>query len=215
MMKRLLLVVGVALLALAACTSGAATPEPTVDAPSPQPEPTRDEAGDVLRGAAMFDEWQCAHCHGAQAQGGIGPQLAQTRLDFLSFEDAVRDTRPPKPAFSESELSGDDVRDIYAWLGTVDVLSAAEGAPGLAEGEILGMQLYTESGCDSCHGAFAQGTADVIGLVSYSESRDVFLQIMRDTTEEIPEHDLDVLGEDLMARLYKWLNEGAGIDSGC
>ncbi len=202
------------LVGLAACADAAPTPYPTAIVPTLAPAPTRNPAGDAANGQRLFVSWRCADCHGAQASGRIGPALAGTRQVFAAFETAIRQTRPPKPAFSEAELTAADVRDLYAWLRSLERTSAAS-PPALAEGEILGMKLYTESGCDACHGAFAQGSADAPVLANYPDSVEAFLLAMSATTGDIPGHDLETLDVTLMRRLYRWLQEGANPDSGC
>lgn len=214
--QRLLLsVLAVLLLLGAAACASAPTPTPTVPVPTPMPEPTLNPDGDAAHGELLFAQWRCADCHGDDAGGRVGPQLARTNLNRVTFTDAVRQTRPPKPAFSESELSAADVLDIYTWLQTLERAQPAGNAPALAEGEILGMSVYTESGCDACHGAFAQGGPEAGALVSYSADADTFIEAMRSTTADVPEHDLELLDEALMRRLHRWLKEGAGVDSGC
>lgn len=201
-------------LLLAACAEAAPTPHPTVVVPTPAPAPTRNPAGDAANGQRLFVSWRCADCHGALAGGRIGPALAGRKPAFAAFETAIRQTRPPKPAFSEAELSAADVRDLYAWLTSLEPAAAA-GAPELPAGQILGMKLYTESGCDACHGAFAQGSADAPMLADYPNTVEDFLLAMSSTTADVPEHDLEMLDVTLMRRLYRWLQEGANPDSGC
>jgi mono/diheme cytochrome c family protein len=212
-MRRLAIVLLLAL-TLAACAEAAPTPRPTEVVPTIAPEPTFDPAGDVRHGAVLFTTWRCDNCHGGLAEGRIGPPLAQTRLSPVDFTEAIRETRPPKPAFSESELSEADVRDLYAWVVSLDAGVQAAAAPVLGEGEILGMQLYTESGCDRCHGAFAQG-GSAAALVGYPEDAAAFLLAMSSSAADVPEHDLEALDAGLMRRLHGWLQAGADPNSGC
>lgn len=218
-LRHLLVLTGLAALLLAACAAAAPTPHPTALAPTLAPEPTLDPAGDAAHGANLFVTWQCDGCHGPEGGGRIGPALAGTTISLADFTTAVRQTRPPKPAFSEAELSDADVQDIYTWVRGLEAPAVPGEGVGegiaLAPGEILGMQLYTNSGCDRCHGAFAQGSADGPALVDYAEDTDTFLEALESTTDEIPEHNLDELDRDLMRRLRGWLQEGANLDSGC
>ncbi|MFN8373042.1 MAG: c-type cytochrome [Anaerolineae bacterium] len=213
----LLAMIGVLVLA-AACASAAPTPFPTNVAPTLAPAPTLNPDGDAAHGQILFSQWRCADCHGESAQGGVGPTLARPALSIASFTAAVRQTRPPKPAFSEAELSNQDVLDIYTWLRTLDALAVAlegtETAP-LPAGQVLGIGVYTEFGCDSCHGAFAQGGINAPPLAGYSADVETFIGAMRTTTSSVPEHDLSLFDADLLRRLYNWLREGANPDGGC
>jgi mono/diheme cytochrome c family protein len=207
------------MLLVSACASAAPTPFPTSIVPTLAPTPTLNPAGDAGHGRVLFSQWRCTNCHGESGQGGIGPTLARTTLSFASFNSAVRQTRPPKPAFSEAELSNQDVLDIYTWLSTLDPLTVALASTPismqLAEGEVAGMTLYTEFGCDQCHGAFAQGGVNAPPLVSYMADVETFLNVMGETTPSIPEHDLAALDVGWLRRLYNWLRAGANPGDGC
>lgn len=206
-------------LVMAACADSAPTPFPTSSVPTFAPPPTLNPAGDAGHGAVLFAAWRCAQCHGDTAQGALGPRLARTSLSTASFAAAIRQTRPPKPAFSTSELSDADVRDIYAWLQTltVDAVRADVTPDGTAlpDGQVLGILVYTQNGCDQCHGAFAQGSSDSPALAGYSQDVDTFLSLMSSTATSVPEHDLARYDVAFLRRLYNWLREGAAPDSGC
>jgi mono/diheme cytochrome c family protein len=204
------------LLILAACAQAVPTLPPTALVPTVAPAPTRNPAGDAAQGVELFVKWRCVGCHAPDASGKVGPSLAGTQLSLAAFTGAVRSTRPPKPAFSEAELNEADVRDLYTWLSRLEapaIVQPGQTAP-LPEGQILGMKLYTESSCDRCHGAFAQG-GSAPKLVGYTDNAPKFLSAMSLTTNQVPEHSLEKLDAGLMRRLHKWLQEGANPDSGC
>jgi mono/diheme cytochrome c family protein len=86
-------------------------PEPTATeeaAPPAEPDPTL--------GAQIWAEKPCAGCHGAQAEGNIGPRLAGTALTLDEVLLQVRTGAAPMPAFGEEEVSDLEVQHIYAWL---------------------------------------------------------------------------------------------------
>ena len=70
----------------------------------------------------------CRNCHGSSGEGGYGPALAGTGLDFESFRERTRaplsDRMPPigagldDPAFETSGIwiSDEDLGLVYAWL---------------------------------------------------------------------------------------------------
>lgn len=206
---------GVGLL-VAGCASLDITPYPTRPVPTFAPEPTLNPAGDAAHGHALFVNWRCAGCHGPDALGNIGPRLARTTLSLDQFTLAVRQTRPPKPAFSESVLSSSDVRDLYTWVSAVDVPSGAGAQnPPATTGTLLGMTVYTGARCDSCHGAFGQGSKDAPSLLTINGSADAFLQKMLTTVGKYKEHSAASTNPDLMKRLYQWLREGANPEGGC
>ncbi len=82
-------------------------PAPAVELPS-EPDPAT--------GQQVWAQKPCVGCHGAQAQGGIGPKLAGTALEVDEVLLRVRAGKDPMPAFSEEEVSDLEVQHIYAWL---------------------------------------------------------------------------------------------------
>jgi len=182
---------------------------------------------DVARGAKVWHNKHCDSCHGKHALGGVGPRLAQTDLTFSKFLDIVRHALPPKPAFSEEELSTQDAYNIYAWLHTLEPTGQAQPRPPLRivkvkpgqeklpDAPILGMSLWTGFHCDRCHGAFAQGTSRGPALVNYSYPYEVMRANMRRTADKIPEHAQSYMRDTVLKRLYKWLHEGAHPEGGC
>lgn len=222
--RRLWTALGLAL-TLAACTAPVrpaperATPAARVDASLAQP--------DTGAGLAAFTDGQCIACHGAQAQGGIGPSLARTALPFEDFLVKVRTALPPKPAYAATELSDQATWDIYGWLQSLGTLTQAEPlpafevvriAPGqeeLPEGPILGMSVWTGFRCDSCHGAFGQGGPDGPALAGLSFPYEMERALMRETAGTIPEHAQTFMRDTVLKRLYTWLQEGADPQGGC
>ncbi len=84
--------------------------EPTATQPAPLTEP------DPAVGQQLWAEKPCSGCHGANAEGNIGPRLAGTALSFDEVLLQVRTGAAPMPAFSEEEASDLEVQHIYAWL---------------------------------------------------------------------------------------------------
>jgi mono/diheme cytochrome c family protein len=64
----------------------------------------------------VFREKPCAGCHGENAQGDFGPKIAGTELSFEDVHKRVREGEAPMPPFSPEQVSDQDIRDIYAWL---------------------------------------------------------------------------------------------------
>lgn len=216
-MRRLLWVLILLLVgaALAACEDE--EPRTSSNSAYQAPEPTALPAAapDPERGHTLYNTWRCAGCHGDNAQGQVGGALAGTALPFEQFVQAVRQTRPPKPAFSTAELSDADVRDIYAWVTALPASPEVAAAVKLGPGEVLGMSVWTQSGCDACHGAFAQGSAYAPALVETDLSLDNFLAALRRDVTTIPAHGPDAIADEWAARLYRWLVTGASIAGGC
>jgi mono/diheme cytochrome c family protein len=201
---------------LVACAD---TFEPAPDPPAPTPQPdsvSNLTPPDLAQGQQLYTDKQCRACHGPSAEGGIGPKLAGTANPFPDFLHTVRTALPPKPAFSEADLSTQAVYDIYGWLQNLGPAQAAPAAaPTLPAGEVLGMTLWTEGRCDTCHGAFAQGSPDAPALVNISYPYEMERARMRQTADTIPEHGAEHMRDVILQRLYKWLQAGAKPGDGC
>jgi mono/diheme cytochrome c family protein len=94
----------------------ATSPSPTAAEPTDIPERTTTEPPDPALGAQLWLEKPCSGCHGPDALGDIGPRLAGTSLNFDEVLFRVRTGKAPMPAFTESQVSDQELRHIYAWL---------------------------------------------------------------------------------------------------
>ena len=57
----------------------------------------------------------CAGCHGNTAMGGMGPPLAQTKLDYTRFSQFVRHGKGMMPATPVKDIPEDELQGIYAF----------------------------------------------------------------------------------------------------
>lgn len=213
---------GILILFIIVTGCGSPPPMPTKVAAPPAPTATAianfvPAQADIGRGQQVFLDKQCVTCHNSHGEGGIGPRLAQTSLTFDQFLHKVRTAIPPKPAFNETKLPAQDAYNIYGWLTSLkpgEVISAAP-TPALPPGQILGMQVWTEGQCDSCHGAFAQGSPNGPTLAGLSFPFEMERAKMRQTAATIPEHAPEQMDDTLFQRLYNWLQAGADPEGGC
>jgi len=100
-----------------------ATPPPTATAPptatpvpTDTPTPALPTVPDPAVGQQLWQEKPCINCHGARAEGNIGPKLAGTGLSVDQVLLRVRTGAAPMPAFTEEQVSDAELRHIYAWL---------------------------------------------------------------------------------------------------
>ncbi len=82
-------------------------PPPMAELP-PEPDPAV--------GQELWTTKPCVGCHGAQAEGNLGPKLAGTGLSFDQVLLQVRAGAAPMPAFTEDQISDLELGHIYAWL---------------------------------------------------------------------------------------------------
>jgi mono/diheme cytochrome c family protein len=73
--------------------------------------------GDPGRGATLYAE-ECAICHGAHGEGGVGPSLKNlsARRDIASTESWIKDPSPRMPKFFPTALSAQDVNDVASFV---------------------------------------------------------------------------------------------------
>lgn len=211
-------VIVLSLLLLSACgdrilpAPAAAPPSPTPIAVAASPAPA-----DLVRGQQIYFDKQCVACHNATGTGGIGASLAGTTLTFDAFLSILRNAIPPKPAFNEAELPQQDAYDVYNWLKSLkrSGAAAAESTPDLGAGKVLGMSLWVGGKCDTCHGAFAQGSAKGTPLAGIAGTFEQARDRMRRSAAAIKGHGADAMDDATFERLYQWLKAGADPDSGC
>jgi mono/diheme cytochrome c family protein len=98
----------------------APTEVPAATAAPPPTEPpaaTLAPAGDAAAGRQTWATKPCIGCHGANAEGAIGPKLAGTSLSLDQVVQTVRNGKGGQmPQFSTSVISDKELADIYAWL---------------------------------------------------------------------------------------------------
>jgi mono/diheme cytochrome c family protein len=73
------------------------------------------QLGDPYRGETVFQK-NCAACHGAHAEGGIGPKLAG---DTISIAAAKAQIENPRGTMPPNLVSGQDEKDVLAYLATI------------------------------------------------------------------------------------------------
>jgi len=93
---KLIILLPVAALFLAACTTPDGNPED---------------------GKRWYMMHNCFACHGQNGDDGKAPEIRGTGISYRSFHGTVRNANSPiMKKFPESVISEQDVADIYAWL---------------------------------------------------------------------------------------------------
>jgi ubiquinol-cytochrome c reductase cytochrome c subunit len=74
-------------------------------------------AGDAAHGKTLFAT-NCASCHGASGQGGVGPKLQgeKKRKSVAGIIAQIKNPAPPMPKLYPSPLSDKDVSDLAAFV---------------------------------------------------------------------------------------------------
>jgi mono/diheme cytochrome c family protein len=113
--------------------------------------------GDPQKGRAMFSGQGggalCMLCHGFNAQGGFGPDLAGGRgLTFDQFKKAVHEGWGVMPHYSQ--INDEGLANLYAFLKSLKPVAepgkwSVENPP---PGAPLGQVMAVNFGCAQCHG---------------------------------------------------------------
>lgn len=74
-------------------------------------------APNAMHGATLFQQ-NCSACHGAHGQGGVGPSLIgeSSRKNFRQAVRWIENPASPMPKLYPGTLSGQDVRDVAAYV---------------------------------------------------------------------------------------------------
>lgn len=74
-------------------------------------------AGDAKHGKELYAA-NCAACHGATYEGGVGPALKdeKKRKDAAAIKKQIENPAPPMPKLYPSTLSAKDVDDLTAFV---------------------------------------------------------------------------------------------------
>ncbi len=89
------------------------TPVPT-DTPIPTNTALPEQPSAEI-GAELWSQLGCQNCHGDDAEGGFGPKLAGTALDFDAALAIVRAGVGDMPAFAADKISDLEMQHLHAW----------------------------------------------------------------------------------------------------
>jgi mono/diheme cytochrome c family protein len=113
------------------------------------------------RGRKIFQSKSCIECHAVQGKGGrAGPDLGGSQrppLTIVQFAGLMWNHSPdtwctvggrsiPRPSFEAQEIA-----DLIAYFASLRYFEPAGSSPA-------GQLLFSERGCDHCHGSSAEGT---------------------------------------------------------
>lgn len=140
--------------------------------------------GSAAAGKEVWDGKRCLNCHGKQGQGGFGPDLAGRALTFAQFKHAVRKPWGIMPAFTEEQITDQNLADIRAYLtslptvpepGPWDVPAPPPTAP-------RGQMLLITYGCAQCHDSELRNPREALGGVATDVNFYFFSKIVYEHT---------------------------------
>lgn len=176
------------------------------------PDANTQARGDAQNGKKVFEKLGCFRCHGSAGEGmsqtgkqAGSPKIAATKLSLRDFLQSVRKPRGQMPPFLATQVSDEDLSDVYAFL------ESAASQPRLALPSSAsskdGEHLYTAFGCYECHGYQGQGSVQTGGSrigppqIPYSG----FLAYIRQPAGEMPPYTSKALSDAQVADIYVFL----------
>lgn len=173
----------------------------------------------VTTGARSWDLF-CDNCHGKDAEGGFGPDLAGGRgLTVDQFRRAIREPWGIMPALNERQLSDQAVAEVYAFVQTKPKVSEPgvwhwARAPTTAP---LGQQLYMNTaGCGQCHEPENAYGRMWLGEHAKEADFDYFATQIYNHTDKYPTGRMGTyrrerLPESVLREIYQWMVVDLGM----
>ncbi len=159
-------------------------------AQAPVQAPAAAPGGDAAAGKAFWNvpnRW-CRRCHGENAEGGFGPDLAGRGLSFEEVKRAIRQPWAIMPAYTETQLTDKNLADLTAYFASLPKV-AEPGAPRFVTppGGSLGMRYATDFyGCAQCHEPEFSNPRRVLGGVAGIANLDYFKKQVYEHTTFFP-----------------------------
>ena len=151
--------------------------------------------GDATHGQSLWAQSPCMGCHGVNAQGSTaGPAVANTPLTIRDVTNIVRRGGPGMPKYVASQLSDQDLQDMYAWFqNPVPISTGAQG-----------QNPWAQSPCTGCHGASALGGSGP-GLAGTSQPFAAFQAVVRQGAVGMPSFSATQIRDQTLQAIYAWL----------
>ncbi len=145
----------------------------------------------------------CAPCHGAAGEGGIGPQLAGRALTAQAVTARVRQGGLVMPAFSPQQISDAQLQALIAYVNGLALPPARSLLPA-PSAQAVGAPLF-QARCLACHGAEARGGIGP-GILNTSLPLPRFLQQVRKGGGMMPPFAAAQLSDAQARAIYGYLH---------
>jgi mono/diheme cytochrome c family protein len=186
-------------------------------------------AGNAAQGKTYWESplTACKNCHGANAEGAFGPDLAGRGLNASQVARAVRQPWGIMPAFVESQLNDQQAADLAAYFAGMPKpaqpgkwrFEAAAGAPP-------GQATLINIGCGQCPTPLFQGPRGNMGAINMDF--DYFANLVYNHTTAIHQHRVSLggnangnvdmgnylparLSEQTLRQIYFWARDDVGF----
>ena len=145
--------------------------------------------GDATRGLQYWTSplHQCRNCHGPQAEGQFGPDLAGRGLNGAQVYRAVHQPWGIMPAFVDTQVNQQQANDLAAFFASMPKRPAPakwrfEATPDMPAGQAMLINM----GCGQCHSPNFQGPRGNLGAVN--ADFEYFANLVYNHTTATPVH---------------------------
>jgi mono/diheme cytochrome c family protein len=176
--------------------------------------------GNPEAGAAAWRTKFCTNCHGDNAEGGFGPDLAGGRgLTWEQFRHQVRQPWGMMLSYTDRQLPDSMLADIQAFVKSqpkVARTAAWHWAPAPATAP-LRQRLYMQTaGCGQCHEPEHRYGRAQLGGVAKDASFEYFAKLTYEHTDKWPNgamgnYSRDRLPESILREIYEWMVNDLGM----
>lgn len=176
-------------------------------------------AGDAAAGAAAYRANLCFFCHGDNAEGAYGPDLAGRGLSLDQFRKAVRVPWGVMLSFDEKQISDTQIAAIYAFVKSKP--PAKEPGPwvwpAVPASAPYGQRVYNQiTGCGQCHGPENRAERGLLGRQASDVNFEYFKKTIYTHTTLFPKglmgnYSPDRLSERNLREIYKFMVEDLGL----
>ena len=161
---------------------------------------------------------RCQNCHGAQAEGGFGPDLAGRGLSFDQFRQAVRRPWGVMLGYTEKQLSDQTLADMYAYTSSLHQVAQPGKAhftapPGAPLGQVY---LVDTIGCAHCHEPELRQPRRVLGGEATDVDFEFFAKRIYQHQEFYPtgrmgNYTKARVPEVILRELFRWVEDDLGL----
>lgn len=174
---------------------------------------------DVGKTAWLSPGPYCQNCHGANGEGGFGPDLAGRGLSFAQFQKAVRKPWGIMPAYNEKQMDDQRIADFYAFLSPLPKVAQAAAPRLVASPETMERQrlVVNSYGCAQCHQAEMGGPRRWLGGESGNAvTFERFAKLVYNHTEDFPmgrmgSYSRERLPETTLQEIFRFIRYDLGL----
>jgi mono/diheme cytochrome c family protein len=163
-------------------------------------------------GKAFWDAQMCQYCHGVQAEGAWGPDLAGRGLSAAQIKHALRQPWGLMPSYTDTQVSDQTIADLQAFFATLP--KATQFGPWRWQSPPAdapeGQRLQSAFGCGQCHEPELGIPRRWLGGVGKDADFAYFAKQVYQHTEKYPQGRMgnfsrDRLPESILREIYQFM----------